>query len=271
MTATVDDANRDFWNELCGTQLARTLGIEDDSAQSLRRFDDWYFDFYPYLAEEIPFAALAGKRVLEVGLGYGSVSGRLLEAGAELSALDIASGPVNMVRHRAALLSRECRATQGSILDAPFEDGEFDAVVGIGSYHHTGDTQRALDETWRVLRPGGRAYIMVYNAYSYRRWLKDFALTWRYFAAERRADGASLSGHEQARRQYDMNSQGVAAPHTDFFSVRAMRRMTGQWRALSVRRRNIGTEGPLRHVSRNLAMALLGSTLGLDLYCRLTK
>jgi len=271
MTATVDDANRDYWNELCGTPFARMLGIEDDSAQSLRHYDDWYFDFYPYLAEEIPFAALAGERVLEVGLGYGSVSGRLLEAGAKLSALDIASEPVNMVQHRAQLLSRECRAVLGSILDAPFEDGEFDAVVGIGSYHHTGDTQRALDETWRILRPGGCAYIMVYNAYSYRRWLKDFAVAWRYFAADRLAAGTPVTGHEQARGQYDRNSKGIAAPHTDFFSVRAFRRMTSRWRELSYRRRNIGSDGPLRHVNRNLAMTLLGSTLGLDVYFRLTK
>lgn len=50
-----DQNNSTFWNELCGTQLAKSLGIVDDSIASLKKFDDWYFDYYPYLTTHIPF------------------------------------------------------------------------------------------------------------------------------------------------------------------------------------------------------------------------
>src|SRR5438876_8875465 len=77
-----DVLNRAFWNELCGTHLAKTLGVTDDSPRSLKRFDDWFFQFYPYVFYHIPFDEVGGKRVLEAGLGYGSVSQRLAECGA---------------------------------------------------------------------------------------------------------------------------------------------------------------------------------------------
>src|SRR5260370_532855 len=68
-------ANASFWNELCGTNAARSLGITDASPAALARFDQWYFELYPYLERHIPFAALAGQRVLDVGLGWGAGGG----------------------------------------------------------------------------------------------------------------------------------------------------------------------------------------------------
>jgi len=271
VNSDIDAANRSFWDELCGTQLARSLGVTDDSTPSLARFDEWYFGFYPYLEEEIPFDSLSGKRVLEVGLGYGTVSGRLIQAGAHLCALDIAQGPVQMVRHRAALQGRDCEATVGSILDAPYPADSFDAVIGIGSYHHTGDTPRALDETHRVLRPGGTAFIMVYNAYSYRRWTSEPGETLRYLLADKLGRGSPAAASARARAQYDVNSRGESAPHTDFFSVSAVRRLCAKWSAFAFRRRNIGAEGPLRYLARDTAMRAFAPLLGLDLYFRIRK
>jgi hypothetical protein len=53
--------------------MAEALGIRDQSAELLRKFDEWYFDFYNYLDRHIRFEKLKGKKVLEVGLEYGSV------------------------------------------------------------------------------------------------------------------------------------------------------------------------------------------------------
>ena len=178
-TAT-DTANEKFWNELCGTHLANTLGITDSSPASLKKFDDWYMDFYPYLYDHIPLRDLAGKDVLEIGLGYGTVSQLLAESGAHYSGLDIAAGPVAMSNKRLQRLGCPQAATQGSILNAPFVDASFDFIVAIGCLHHTGNLQRAIDECNRLLRPGGRLIFMVYNAYSYRRFVRARRETVRY-------------------------------------------------------------------------------------------
>jgi asparagine synthase (glutamine-hydrolysing) len=47
----------------------------------------------------------------------------------------------------------------GNALELPFPDESFDAVWSNGVLHATGDTQRAINEVWRVLKPGGRAII----------------------------------------------------------------------------------------------------------------
>ncbi len=49
-------SNAAFWNEPCGSHAARMLGVTDASIESLRKFDDWYLDFYPYLNSYIPLA-----------------------------------------------------------------------------------------------------------------------------------------------------------------------------------------------------------------------
>ena len=138
----VDTANAAFWNELCGSTAARAWGVTDPSMQSLRRYDCNYLKFYPYLDRHIPWAGLRGKRVLEIGLGYGTVSQKLAESGALFTGLDIAANPVAMVNHRLHQSGLPGEAFQGNILTPPFADGSFDAIVAIGCLHHTGDHGR---------------------------------------------------------------------------------------------------------------------------------
>ena len=135
----IDNGNATFWNELCGTQLAKSLGVVDASPTSLKRFDDWYLAFYPYLASHIPFAAMTGRDVLEIGLGYGTVSQKIAESGARYCGLDIARGPVDMVNHRLRQAGLPGEARQGSVLAAPLPDARFDHIVTIGCLHHTGN------------------------------------------------------------------------------------------------------------------------------------
>ena len=253
--ADIDQVNAEFWDELCGTTQARELGIEDRSPASLKRFDDWYFDFYPYLAKHIPFAELAGQRVLEVGLGYGSVSQKIATAGADYVGLDIAAGPVAMVRERLSTAGIAGTVLQDSILNAPFEDGEFDRVIAIGCLHHTGNLAGAIREVYRLLKPGGRATIMVYNARSYRQLFLDPLIS---FGIVR-------------RRGYDMNTAGQDAPQTEFVTKADVRKMCRMFATCRIRSENIGSEGPLRYLPRTLLCRMFGPVLGLDLYILLEK
>ena len=120
-STSISSANENFWNELCGTQLANAIGVTDSSPASLKKFDDWYFDFYPYLFDHIPFDKLKNMDVLEVGLGYGTVSQRLAECGAKYQGLDIAASPVSMANHRLKQNGIAGAAIQGSILEPSFQ------------------------------------------------------------------------------------------------------------------------------------------------------
>ena len=48
----------------------------------------------------------------------------------------------------------------------PFTDALFDYVYSFGVMHHAPDTQRCVEEAYRVLRPGGQALIMLYHRHS---------------------------------------------------------------------------------------------------------
>lgn len=268
----IDARNTEFWNELCGTSLARQLGVTDHSQESLRKFDEWYFNFYPYLSRHIPFETVRGRRVLEVGLGYGTVAQRLAENGADYTGLDIADGPVAMTNHRLRLRGLAGEARRGSILAAPFADGSFDLIVAIGSCHHTGDLQRAFDESCRLLRPAGTLVAMVYNAYSYRRWVNSFAPTVRYLLWDRLRIGRQPLATPAERGAYDLNAEGSAAPHTDFVSRRHLRRICRNFSEFRATLENIDQERPFRMRTRTeLLQTAWPSICGLDIYLQARK
>jgi SAM-dependent methyltransferase len=252
-TADVSQRNAEFWDELCGSHLARQLGIRDASPEELARFDAAYLDLYPYLLGYFPREHVEGRRVLEVGLGYGTLAEALARMGADYHGLDIAAGPVEMARHRLAGVpgARPEQVQQGSVLELPFPDASFDLLASIGCLHHTGDLFGATQEVRRVLRPGGRLVLMVYNRRSLRRLL----------AAPVSADAL--------RARYDATADGVAAPHTDFVTAPELRGLLHGFHDVRVERRNM--EGvPIPYVSEPSRSALMGlrvdRLLGLDVY-----
>lgn len=264
----MDDKNEVFWNELCGTQLAQSIGVTDNSSESIRLFDQWFFEFYPYLKPLIEMLNVREQSVLEVGLGYGSVTQLLAEYGAQVTALDVAEEPVNQARHRFRLNKLDGTAIKGSILDAPFPDESFDILVAIGSLHHTGNLRGALAECHRLLRPGGKLLIMVYNAYSYRRWVHNFAETLRYLLAEVAGRREVTSGESsRARGRYDVNSSGESAPHTDWVSKKSLRATLDNFEDVQIVRNNIDEGFPFKFWRRDaLLRTPLPKRVGLDLY-----
>ena len=262
--AQIDRLNAAFWDELCGTGLAAQLGITEPSPQNLERFDAAYLGMYPYLDGYLP-AGPPGARLLEIGLGYGTVSQRLAERGLDYHGLDIAPGPVEMVRHRLRELGidrPEERVGVGSVLEMDHPNESFDHVVTIGCLHHTGDLPRAVEQVRRVLRPGGRALVMVYNARSLRR---------MRMAVSRQIRGGQPDD-EQMRGSYDRNVEGEAAPATDYTSKGEAMRLFGDFSHVSVRRENFDPLVVARcAVDRKRLLGLPARLAGLDLYITAVK
>jgi SAM-dependent methyltransferase len=273
----INAQNAEFWNTLCGTGLAQSLGITDGSAASLKRFDDWYLDFYPYLLRHVPVHEMSGQKVLEIGLGYGTLSEQIGRAGATYAGLDIAQGPVDMVNSRMRMHSLAGEARQGNMLHCPHEDSSFDRVVSIGCFHHTGDTQRCFDETWRVLKPGGKAHLMVYNSLSYRQWIRFPSLTFTRFRRDLAGYSSyeRIAGSEAQRKAYDADMEGRAAPETDFFSMKQLRSMLGKFSSVALTKENCDAIGfnffrPV-NLARNTLLTPLGRSAGLDIYVTAVK
>ena len=106
---------------------------------------------------------LSGKRVLEIGCGMGFHSEMLARAGAEVIAVDLSPTSVMATTKRLAQkkLIADVRQMDAEALEFP--SGSFDMVWSWGVIHHSSRTGRIVREIERVLRPGGKARIMVYN------------------------------------------------------------------------------------------------------------
>jgi SAM-dependent methyltransferase len=266
----IDQQNSEFWNELCGTVEARKLGITDSSPHSLAKFDAWYLGYYPYLLPAVRPERMRGKAVLEVGLGYGTLGQVLATAGTDYTGMDLARKPVDHMNYRLRIGNLSGRAVQGSALAMPFADQSFDFVVSIGCMHHTGNVQRCFDETFRVLKPGGVATLMVYNRFSWMRWRRAPMATFRDAFAARRSKG--LAG-AQARFDYDSDTNGNAAPETAVLSVAEIERMLASFESVACTKRNANPlviKG-ITLIPRSWLLPTLGRWLGLDIYVEARK
>jgi SAM-dependent methyltransferase len=266
----LDRHNQQFWDELCGSSLARSLGITDASTASLLRFDGAYLSFYPYLAAYVD-DDLEGKRVLEIGLGYGTLGQLLASRRCRYVGLDLAAGPVEMMRSRVAWQGAGLDATalRGAAQALPFAEASFDQVYSIGCLHHCGNLAGAIDEVYRVLVPGGKAVVMLYHRHSFRQ------LVWLPVKRLRdRARGLRWNHDERLRAAYDRNLAGDAAPHTEFVSRREVRHLFRRFRTLRIDAQNFDTYSLLRGrlvLSRERFLTNVGRVWGLDLYIVATR
>lgn len=263
----LDSENATFWNELCGSSLARRIGATGRTLQDLRRFDIAYFAMYPYLPGYL-LSRFDGQRVLEIGLGFGSLGQLIVQRGAEYVGVDVASAPVEMMqyRHSAAGPLRRCHALRTSVLALPFASQSFDWVVSIGCLHHTGHLRAAVNEVHRVLRRGGRAVVMVYNRHSLRQVVLRVSGSVGILTLGRSRQDAERS----IRARYDVDGGGNAAPHTDFLSAKEARAAFSEFREVRIDRRNLSS-GRLPIPRRALLASRVDRFVGLDLYISATR
>ena len=108
-----------------------------------------------------------GMRVLDVCCGPAMLSVAALERGAEVVGLDFSVSAVELARK----LVPTGRFEQGDAQALPFPEASFDAVLCGYGLMHLPDPAKAMREMLRVLRPGGRAALSVWDA-------AGFGLAW---------------------------------------------------------------------------------------------
>lgn len=256
----IDRKNAEFWSELCGSRAARRLKITDSSSDSIKKFDDWYFSFYPYLKEiYLSVENLSSKTVLEIGLGYGTVSQFLAENTYFFTGVDISAGPVDFLNHRLKRIGKPANAKRMSAHKLDFSDNFFDFVVSIGCFHHTGNISQCIEEVYRVLKPGGQLLFMCYNQHSLREFLFRPGKT--LFSGYK----TSRIFNERERAQYDSDLNGQAAPFTELFSKKKLAYFCKNFSDCKINVENVG--GPLRKYLINN----IGKILGTDRYVQCIK
>lgn len=97
-----------------------------------------------------------GDRVLDVACGGGYVTGALRDQGADAVGLDFSATQVRLARQAYPGIA----FAEGDAELLPFCDSQFDVVLNAFGFPHFANPDKAAEEAYRVLKPGGRfAYV----------------------------------------------------------------------------------------------------------------
>jgi 2-polyprenyl-3-methyl-5-hydroxy-6-metoxy-1,4-benzoquinol methylase len=171
--ADAQGRNRAWWEALPMTyEPWEAAERASQQASSSVELEQTFRDSNPWLRDHFDFTAFRGSRVLEIGSGAGAASCLFAAAGAEVTAVDLTQAAVELTKRNALARGLSIEVQQMDAESLAFADGSFDVVFSWGVLHHTAHTEVAINEVARVLRPRGRALIMVYNRASLRYYLR---------------------------------------------------------------------------------------------------
>jgi len=156
---------REFWQQHpCGTKFS---DAEMGSREFFDRIEKHRYEKEWHIPDAADFAGARGLKVLEIGCGIGTDGAQFAKAGADYTGIDLTEAAIDLARRRFVLaeLKGDFCVSDAERLDFP--DDSFDLVYSHGVLHHTPDIEAAVAEIHRVLKPGGRAVVMLYHRGSY--------------------------------------------------------------------------------------------------------
>lgn len=153
-----------FWNKKpCGTfgNIPDILNIEYFEKIRNRRYR-----LEPFIFEIAKFKDWENKKVLEIGCGIGMDGLEFAKNGANYTGIDLSDKSIKVCKEHFKLFNQTGEIINTDVNNLPFDDNTFDLVYSFGVLHHNSSMQKGIDEVFRVLKPGGKIEIMVYNRYS---------------------------------------------------------------------------------------------------------
>jgi SAM-dependent methyltransferase len=156
---------RAFWQEHpCGTKFA---DAEPGSPRFYELVEEHRYTKEWHIPAAANFSSATGLKVLEIGCGLGTDGAQFAKAGADYTGVDLTEAAVELARKRFEISNLPGKFQTADAENLDFANESFDLVYSHGVLHHTPDTARAVREIHRVLRPGGRAVVMLYHRDSY--------------------------------------------------------------------------------------------------------
>ena len=160
------------------TKGYRGIGMEGALARWYAKSTRKDIERFRALAARLHDAYPQGGDVLEVAPGPGYFAIEMARGGTHrVTGLDISRTMVDLARRNAAEAGVEVDFRRGDASAMPFADNSFDLLTCSAAFKNFTQPHKALEEMYRVLRPGGMALVIDLN--------KDVPLSEirRYFGA----------------------------------------------------------------------------------------
>jgi ubiquinone/menaquinone biosynthesis C-methylase UbiE len=114
-----------------------------------------------------------GDKVLDFGCGNGRLAGFLENGYKEFVGVDISEELINIAKQKYSNEKNRFVKLSSDFSELPFKDNHFDVVFSIAVFHHFPSEEYSLriaKELHRVLKPGGKIVVTVWNL-----WQKRFS------------------------------------------------------------------------------------------------
>jgi glycosyltransferase involved in cell wall biosynthesis/ubiquinone/menaquinone biosynthesis C-methylase UbiE len=161
---------QDQWNDNpVGTHYAKKT--EPHTLEWFKEVEAHRYGAYaPWMPSMMEFDRHAGEHVLEIGGGIGTDLSQFATHGAQVTDLDLSAGHLEHAEENFSQRRLHGRFVHHDAESLPFDDDTFDVVYSNGVLHHTPNTRRVVQEIRRVLKPGGKAIVMMYAEHSLHYW-----------------------------------------------------------------------------------------------------
>ena len=156
---------QDFWNQNpCGAKLVKSpLGSDSFFAESEKE----RYATESHILGIINSLNVRGKNILEIGCGLGVDGACFAKNKANYFAIDLALRHLLFSQKRFEMFNLKGNFQLADSENLPFRNEQFDLVYSNGVLHHTPDTQKAINEIYRVLKFNGKVIVMLYNKKSF--------------------------------------------------------------------------------------------------------
>jgi ubiquinone/menaquinone biosynthesis C-methylase UbiE len=157
-----------------------TRDVFNQIASSWYNFRHW--SIFPSELEALAQRWQKGK-LLNIGCGHGP-DFLPFRQGFDLYGVDFSTEMLKFARKYSTKFGFAVELMLADVRHLPYPEETFDWAISVATYHHImgrEEQQAALNELRRVLKPGGEAFITVWNRWQPRFWFKPrkVAVPWR--------------------------------------------------------------------------------------------
>lgn len=133
-------------------------------------YDKWYKNGIGMFADRTEtrlalelFSPRKGQNVLDVGCGTGNFSLKIAQMGCEVTGVDISAEMLKVAKKKSAGIEPKIRFQRMDVYDLKFPDNCFDGVFSMAAFEFVKEPEKAYNEMYRVLKPGGGLLIGTIN------------------------------------------------------------------------------------------------------------
>jgi len=190
-------------------------------------------EHYSYISKLISSLKPRAKEVLEIGCGLGKDLMEFAKNGAIVTGTDLTENAVSMTKRRFNLFNMKAEVYVDDAEKLLHTKKKFDIVYSNGVLHHTPDIQKSIDNVYRVLKPNGKAVIMLYAKgfhYYYCLILKKWLLELNFL---------KMSKQQCVNKYTEFKGN---SPLTKYYTIKEIHKIFRKFSSIKIRKYELGAK-----------------------------